>query len=260
MAHITIKDAVVRYPVYSTVRQRSLLSYAAHKASFGRVAREVGHIPVVEALRGISLDLKDGDRLALIGRNGSGKTTMLKLCAGLLLPDSGTVVVEGTRAAILNPAAGLDPDKTGAENVEQIGRLLSLTKPVRKRLLDDVADFTELADFLNLPVRTYSSGMVVRLLFAMATSVERDVLIIDELIGAGDAHFMEKAATRVHAMFQRAKVLVVATHAESIVTLLCNRALLLDSGQVVMDAAPQQVWDVYMGGPAPIGLTANVSG
>jgi ABC-type polysaccharide/polyol phosphate transport system ATPase subunit len=256
MAHVSIKDAFVRYPVYTTARQRSLFSYAAHKASFGRVAREVGNIPVVEAVRGVSLELKDGDRIALIGRNGSGKTTMLKLCAGLVLPDEGSVVVQGSHAAVLNPAAGLDVDKSGAENVEQIGRLLSLSKAVRKRLLDDVAEFTELGDFLNLPVRIYSSGMVVRLLFALATSVQRDVLIIDELIGAGDAHFVEKAAARVRQMFERARILILATHSGEIAASMCNRALWLDSGKPIMTGPADTVWAAYLAQRPPLEAVA----
>jgi len=245
MAHVSVTDVVVNYPVYTTVRQRSIFTYAAHKASFGRVAREVGHIPVVEALRGVSFELNDGDRLALIGRNGSGKTTMLKVCTGLLLPDRGRVDVEGSRAAILNPAAGLDIDKSGAENVAQIGQLLGLSKAVRKRLLDDVAEFTELGDFMNLPVRTYSSGMMVRLLFAIATSVERDVVIIDELIGAGDAHFIAKAQARVSDMFTRAKILILATHSGDIATRMCNRAIWLDSGRPIMTGTAHEVWEAY---------------
>jgi ABC-type polysaccharide/polyol phosphate transport system ATPase subunit len=245
MAHITLSDITVRYPIYSTVRQRSLLTFAANRASFGRVAREAGDIPVVEALRNISIEVKEGERLALIGRNGSGKTTLLKLCAGLILPDEGRVEIEGSRAAIINPGAGLDADKTGAENVDLIGRLLGVRRVARQHLLDDVAEFTELGDFINLPVRTYSAGMQVRLLFALATSIERDILIVDEVIGAGDAHFVEKAAKRVNAMFSRAKALVLATHSGEIAARLCTRAVWLNAGREVMSGTPEAVWDAY---------------
>lgn len=246
MARIELSDVYVSYPVYATSRQRSILGFAANKASFGRIARDAGDIPVVDALRGVSFELKEGDRLALVGRNGSGKTTLLKLCAGLILPDAGAALIQGSRASILNPGAGLDHEKTGVENVEMIGRLLGVSRAARKDLLDDVAEFTELGEFLDLPIRTYSSGMMVRLMFALATSVQRDILIVDEVIGAGDAHFVEKAAKRVRTMFERAKILLLATHAGEIASQLCNRAVWMDAGRSVMEGAPDEVWDAYL--------------
>lgn len=256
MTHIRITDAVVRYPLYSSSRQRSLLTFAAHKASFGRVAREAGDITVVQALNGVSVDLKEGDRLALFGRNGSGKTTFLKMCAGLILPDEGDTSIQGSHAAIINPGAGLDPEKTGAENVEYTGRLLGVRKQAREALRAEVADFTELGDFMNLPVRTYSAGMMVRLLFALATSIERDIIIADEVLGAGDALFVEKAAARVRSMFDRAKLLVIATHSGEIAMQLCNRAIWLDSGRVLMAGEPAEVWDAYINQRPPLGAVA----
>ncbi len=249
MAKLSFTDVVVRYPVYASSRQRSILGFAANRASFGHIARDAGHIPVVDALTGVSFDLKDGDRLALVGRNGSGKTTILKVCAGLILPDAGETRIKGSRAAILNPSAGLDPEKTGVDNVNTIGRLLGVPRERRRALLEDVAEFTELGDFLNLPVRTYSSGMTIRLAFALATSIERDIIIVDEVIGAGDAHFVEKAAKRVRAMFKRAKILVLATHAGQIASQLCNRAIWMDSGKIVMTGEPGAVWKAYLSQP-----------
>lgn len=247
MARIEFKKADISYPVYSTGRQRSILTFAANRASFGQIAREAGHIPVVDALRDITFSLKDGDRLAIVGRNGSGKSTLLKVCAGLLLPDRGVVEIEGTRASVLTLGSSLDPDRTGVDNVHRIGRLLGMCKSERKLLLEDVADFTELGDFLNLPVRTYSSGMTVRLLFALATSVERDILVVDEVIGAGDALFIDKAAKRVQAMFSRAKILVLATHSGDIAARLCNKALWLNASKQMMLGEPSEVWEAYTG-------------
>jgi len=246
MARIAFSNVVVSYPVYTTVRQRSFLGLAANRASFGRIAREVGRIPVVNALQGVSFELSDGDRLAIIGRNGSGKSTTLKVCSGLLLPDAGEVTVDGTHASILNPGAGLDNERTGAENVEMIGRLHGLSRAKRKRLLEDVADFTELGEFMDLPTRTYSAGMLLRLMFALATSVERDILIVDEVIAAGDAHFVGKAAKRVREMFKRAKILVLATHSGEIASRLCNRTIWLDGGREMMSGAPDEVWKAYV--------------
>jgi ABC-type polysaccharide/polyol phosphate transport system ATPase subunit len=246
MARIDFTDVVVKYPIYASGQQRSILRFAANRASFGRIARDAGKIAVVDALDGITISLREGDRLALVGRNGSGKTTVLKVCAGLLLPDAGQALIEGSRVSILNPGAGLDYDKTGVENIEMIGRLLGIPRERRQALFEDIAEFTELGEFLNLPIRTYSSGMMVRLMFALATSVERDILIVDEIIGAGDAHFVEKAARRVREMFERAKILVLATHAGPIVAQLCNRAMWIESGREVMSGEPAAVWEAYV--------------
>lgn len=246
MTRLELSNIAVRYPVYSTSRQRSILGFAANRASFGRIARDAGNIPVVDALDGVSISLKEGDRLALIGRNGSGKTTMLKVCAGLVLPDSGEVLIQGSRASILNPGAGLDHELTGLENIDFVGSLLGVPKARMAQLREDVAEFTELGEFLAFPIRTYSAGMMVRLSFALATSVERDIIIVDEVIGAGDTHFVEKAAKRVRALFARAKILVLATHSGGIVTQLCNQALWLERGREVMFGSPEQVWDDYV--------------
>ncbi|MBL8536990.1 MAG: ABC transporter ATP-binding protein [Hyphomonadaceae bacterium] len=245
MAHLTLTDATVTYPVYSSSRQRSILGFAANRVSFGRIARDAGSIPRVDALHGVSFDLKEGDRLALVGRNGSGKSTLLKVCAGLVWPDSGRVEVGGSRASLLSIGAGLDQDISGFDNVEAVARLLGVPKSARKLMQEDVAEFTELGDFLNLPIRTYSAGMMVRLMFALATTVDREILVIDEIIGAGDAHFVEKAAQRIQAMMNRAKILIMATHSGEIAAQMCNKAIWVDAGRAIMTGEPEEVWDAY---------------
>ncbi|MEQ1490550.1 MAG: ABC transporter ATP-binding protein, partial [Terricaulis sp.] len=159
---------------------------------------------------------------------------------------TGSLVIEGSRATMLNAGAGFDVDKTGAENVDHVGLLLGISRAGRKELFEDVADFTELGQFLNLPLRTYSAGMIVRIMFALATSVQRDILIVDEVIGAGDAYFVEKAAARVRSMFDKAKILVVATHSPAIAAQLCNRAILMESGKALLEGSPEEVWKAYV--------------
>lgn len=251
MAKIVLDNVVVQYPLYTTTRQRSLLGVVANKASFGRVARDAGAIPTVAAIRGVSFSLKDGDRLAIVGRNGSGKTTMLKLLSGLVPPDSGRLQIVGSRASIINLGAGLDPDKTGIENVMMVASFLGVKRSERDALLEDVAEFTELGEFLDLPIRTYSSGMGVRLIFALTTAIERDILIVDEVIGAGDALFVEKAANRIRRMFDRAKILVLATHSGEIAAQLCNRCLWMAQGEALAEGAPDQIWQMYLQAGAP---------
>lgn len=246
MTHIKLQNISVRYPVYSTTRQRSILGFAANRASFGRIAQDVGKIPVVTAISDVTLTLEEGDRLALIGRNGSGKTSLLKVCAQLLVPDSGGASIQGSSAAILNLFAGMDSERSGLENIELVGRLLGVPRSARAALVEDVAQFTELGQFLDLPIRTYSSGMTVRLAFALATSVARDILVVDEVIGAGDALFVDRAAERMKALFNRTKILVLATHSGDIAQKLCNRAAWIDCGKLVMEGSPAEVWDAYL--------------
>lgn len=211
----------------------------------------------VPLLNGASLQVQPGERIALVGRNGSGKSTLLKVCAGLIMPDTGSIDYEGTRAAILNPGAGLDTERTGFENIEAVGRLLGVPRSQRKALVEDVAEFTELGDFLSLPIRTYSTGMTVRLMFALATSVERDILVVDEVLGAGDAIFVEKAAKRVRALFNKAKILILATHAGTIAEQLCNKAIWMDCGREVMRGLPPAVWDAYINQRRPQSATRH---
>ncbi len=252
MAQISLSNVSVSYPVYQTSRQRSILGYAAHRASFGRIAQDAGKIHHVDALRGVSVELREGDRLAIVGRNGSGKTTILKLFAGLILPDAGSALIRGTRATILNSHAGLDTEKNGFQNIDLIGRLMGVKQKDIKALTEDVAEFTELGDFLNLPVRIYSTGMTIRLLFALATSVEREIVILDEVIGAGDAHFVGKAGDRLRALSRKAKIVILATHTGQVAMQLCNRAMWLDSGQTILEAAPQEVWERYLSDDRPV--------
>jgi ABC-type polysaccharide/polyol phosphate transport system ATPase subunit len=171
---------------------------------------------------------------------------VLKLCAGLINPTHGGVEIEGSRASLLTPGSGLDYERTGLENVDLVGRLLGVSRSGRKDLIEDVVEFTELGDFLTLPIRTYSAGMLVRLMFALATSVPRDILIVDEIIGAGDALFVEKAAQRVRSLLSKAKILILATHSGEIASQMCNRAIWMESGRPLMSGAPDDVWDAYI--------------
>jgi lipopolysaccharide transport system ATP-binding protein len=259
MALLELDDVIVDYPVFSTPRQLSILSTLANKVTAGRLAQDVGRISAVRALDGVSLRLQDGDRVAIVGRNGSGKTSMLKLMSGLILPDSGLFRSVGSRGSIISLGAGLDPDKTGLENICFVASLLGVKRRQWGSLVEDIADFTELGEFLGLPIRTYSNGMTVRLVFALATAIPRDILIVDEVIGAGDAHFVEKAAGRVRSLFAKAKILVLATHSGEIAEQMCDRAIWLSHGRIVMDGTPRNVWNSYLanGAPAPEAAAAE---
>jgi ABC-type polysaccharide/polyol phosphate transport system ATPase subunit len=260
MAHIKLSKVFVSYPVYGSSRQRSIFGSAANRVAFGRIAREAGRVAMVDALRGLSFELGDGDRLALFGRNGSGKSTLLKLCSGLLVADSGRVDLSGSRASLLHVGAGMDLEMTGAENVDMVGSLLGVSRSGRALLAEDVAEFTELGEFLNLPIRTYSTGMLVRLMFALATAVHRDILIVDEIIGAGDAMFVHKASQRLLSLFERSKILVLATHSGELAAQMCNCAVWIDGGKAVMFGEPRDVWEAFAHNQRPVGQPERLFG
>ena len=157
-------------------------------------------IVTVRAIDGINLEINDGDRIGLIGHNGSGKTTLLRVLAGIYKPNGGTITIEGRVGALLHPNAGMDPESTGIENIYLRGYMLGMSRREITAKLDDIAEFTELGDFLELPMRTYSAGMFARLAFAVSTAAHNDILLIDEGLGAGDAEFQKKVqpADREH--------------------------------------------------------------
>ena len=243
MAHITLNRISVRFPAPSQARHQSLLAAAANTASFGRIG--TGDLHTIEAIRRLSLDLREGDRISLIGRNGAGKSTLLRTLAGVIAPSEGGVAIDGTIATLFSLATGLDLDRTGRESTRFIGRLLGLPKAREADLHADVEAFTELGAFYDLPVRMYSSGMLVRLLFAATTFVSRDIILVDEVIGAGDTFFIDKARKRAQEMFGRSKILVLASHSRDLTTELTTKTLWMERGEIMMTGDPDYVWDAY---------------
>ena len=244
MAHIRLRNVDVRFPVPTQARHQSLLASAAKTVSFGRLGGG-DEIATIEALRNLSLDLNEGDRVGLIGRNGAGKSTLLRTLAGVIAPTSGTRDIVGSVSTIFNLATGLDLDRTGRESARFIARLLGLPRQEEAALHADVEAFTELGAYYDLPVRTYSSGMLVRLLFAATTFVSRDIILVDEVIGAGDTFFIDKAKARALEVFGRSKILVLASHSRTLSTELTNRTIWMERGEIVMQGDPDFVWDMY---------------
>ncbi len=244
MACLTAFNISVDFPLYHS-DSRSL-----KKTIMGRAASRFGQDkkqrPVVQALRNISFSLRSGDRLGLIGSNGSGKTTLLRALSGIYQPTVGSLSMEGRLTSLLDPGQGMNMDLTGRENIQLRGHFLGLPRAEIDRLEADVEDFSELSQFLDLPVRNYSSGMVVRLAFAMATAFPPELLLMDEWILAGDAAFMEKAKTRVEGMVRHADILVLASHSAAILAEWCNRLVWLDNGQIKSDGRPQDILAEYL--------------
>jgi lipopolysaccharide transport system ATP-binding protein len=248
MAALVETDHVcVYFPLYHN-NARSLKRTVFSTVS-GRVAADGNKRVVVQALRDVSFRLGTGDRLALIGGNGAGKTTLLRTLAGIYEPQIGRVHVRGSMTVLLDPNLGMNPDLTGRENIMLRGRYNGLPAAAIRRLEDDVAEFADLGDFIDLPVRIYSSGMVVRLGFAMATAIRPQVLLMDEWFLAGDAAFMEKARSRLEDMVRGAEILVLSTHSTQVVQSWCTRVIWLDQGRVCADGPPDEVMEAYLGHP-----------
>jgi lipopolysaccharide transport system ATP-binding protein len=225
---ITCTDLTLRFPVYG-VDAKSLKKALARVAVGGTLGRHAG-VTDVTALSGVNLSLKAGDRLGLIGHNGSGKTTLLRALSGAYEPDEGTIDVRGRIAALLDLGLGIDPSATGYENIRLRGRIAGLSSREIGARMDEIAAFTGLGPFLAMPVKTYSAGMQGRLAFAAATSVEADVLLMDEWIAVGDAEFQQLAHKRLLKLVERAGILVLASHDLDLLRLYCNKVMRLEGG------------------------------
>ncbi len=235
MSSIILDQVIVDFPIYGS--QRSFRKALFQRASGGVIRREGRHNErvVVRALDGISLELRRGDRLGMIGHNGAGKTTLLRVLAGVYEPTSGRVEIEGKISPLFNMSPGLDLDDTGYENIVTCGLYLGMSHEEISVKTADIERFAELGDYLSLPVRTYSAGMMLRLGFAMATAIDPEILLLDEGLGAGDARFADRAASRVKALVERANILVLASHSDALIASMCNRAIVLSGGCIVAE-------------------------
>lgn len=231
MAHIRAEGIVVDFPIYNA-SHRSLKTAVLRATTGGRIGRDSTNRVVVRAIDHLSFEICDGDRVGLVGQNGSGKTTLLRVLSGIYEPQGGTLEVRGRAATLLDLNLGIDPEATGYDNIMFRGIMAGLHPKVIKARMEEIADFTELGDYLEMPVRTYSSGMQVRLAFAVATSVEADVLLMDEWLSVGDAEFSKKAAQRLERLVNRTPILVLATHNQKLVEETCNRVFMLEHGRI----------------------------
>ena len=245
MAFVELDSVSLSYPVLHAV-DLTLRTQLRALSAGGVIAQSQRRNSLeVRALVDINLQIAEGDRLGVVGHNGAGKTTLLKVLAGIYRPQRGTIRRQGHAVALINPSNGLKQDFTGYENIENIGMLSGLTQKQISERIADIAEFTELGDFLSLPVATYSAGMQTRLAFAVATSLDPEILVADEAISAGDAHFMEGAQKRMAKMMEKSSILVLATHSIETLRQLCNRAILLEHGRLVAVGSVDEVAEMY---------------
>jgi lipopolysaccharide transport system ATP-binding protein len=228
----------VEFPIFGT-HATSLKTTLASAATGGRIGVNTG-VTVVQALRDIHLDLKEGDRLGLVGHNGAGKTTLLQTLAGVYPPIRGTYRRRGAIASLINPLLGIEGDATGYENILIRGLVLGFDRGAIRRAMPDIAEFSGLGDYLSMPVRTYSTGMMMRLAFSIVTSVPTDILLMDEWLSVGDEQFRKQAEERLRSIVSKAGILVLASHSRSLIEQECGIVLELSHGAAVRPPVPVQ--------------------
>lgn len=201
-------------------------------ATGGRISSEAGKGVSIRALDAIDFEVREGERLGLTGHNGSGKSTLLRVLAGVYEPTTGTIVVRGRIASLLDISIGMDFEASGLENIYLRGLLMGLPRQVIRSKIDEITVFSELGDYIEMPVRTYSSGMVMRLAFSIATSIEADILLMDEWLSVGDADFVKKAEDKLKSLISRTPILVMASHSPEILKEVCTKVMRLEGGRV----------------------------
>jgi ABC-2 type transport system ATP-binding protein/lipopolysaccharide transport system ATP-binding protein len=243
-SELSLDNVSVSFPIYHG-GSRSLKKSLLFRGSGGQLASDASHRITVEALRNVSMEFRTGDRVALVGNNGAGKTTLLRVMAGIYEPVTGVVKSRGRISPMFDISLGIDGDISGYDNIRLRGLILGLPAREIEERMADIAEFTELGDYLDIPVRTYSSGMMTRLTFAVATCFSPEILLMDEWILAGDAGFLAKAQHRVEAFVEQAGILVLASHSTEICRRWCNKAVWLERGEVKMAADISAVLDSY---------------
>ena len=246
MTSIRLKNVDVRIPIYDASSLRLIRLPSFRRAGVGtQTVSHAGSVILIHALNDLSLDLTDGDRVCLIGHNGAGKTTLLRLIAGIYPPTTGSVEVNGSVYALLGTNLTMNPDATGYENIHLAANLHHWPKEKLNDYVKDIEEFTELGEYLSLPTRVYSSGMQARLGFAIATTQSPDILLIDEGIGAGDAHFRDKAQQRVQQFVSNARIIVLASHSPELCRAICSKAILLSKGREVFFGEIEEAFRRY---------------
>jgi ABC-2 type transport system ATP-binding protein len=244
MVSIDVQNAFVDFPIFDA-KTRSM-----KKRVLGKVGGKIGtdtKVPIIEALHDVTLNLREGDRVGLVGHNGAGKSTLLRLLAGIYEPTRGSSRIQGKIAPVFDLGIGMDPEISGEENIIIRGLFLGMSAKEMEKRVDDIAEFTELGDYLQMPLRTYSTGMRVRLALGVVTSIDPEILILDEGIGAVDAAFLNKARDRLKDLVKRSGILVFASHADEFLFELCDSALWMDEGHIKQRGSLREVLTGYKG-------------
>jgi lipopolysaccharide transport system ATP-binding protein len=233
MTRISLNNVCVDFPVYNSTSVRSLKSHLIQAVTGGRVGSNDRGYVVVRALENISLDMKEGDRIGLIGHNGAGKSTLLRVICGVYEPTGGCIKVKGKITSLIDIGLGMDSEATGIENIYLRGALMGFRRRWLSTKINEIAEYSGLGNYLTMPLRTYSTGMQMRLAFSIATLEQPEILIMDEWLTVGDAEFQEKAQQRLKEIVQKSSILVIASHSLELVGQICNRVVRLERGALV---------------------------
>lgn len=239
---VKMKDVNLYYP--STLY--NALTLKQEVFSRLKLEKRKENLEDVHALRDFNLEIKEGERVGVIGHNGAGKSTLLRALAGVYPIKSGTIETSGEIRSMFDLTLGFDMDSTGRDNIMNRGLMLGGTPWEVREKEQEIIDFSELGEFIDYPIKAYSSGMLVRLAFAISTSVRGEILLVDEVLSAGDANFQKKARQRMANVMDSAKILVLVLHDMNSIREICNRVILLNKGQVVADGAPEKIIEMYM--------------
>ena len=245
MAHVIFDKVCVDFPIYNA-RNRSLKNTVMQAATGGRVDFGANET-IIRSLHNVSFSLKPGDRVGLVGHNGAGKSTLLRTIGRVYEPTSGSADIKGEVGSLVDISLGINKEATGRENIFIRGSLLGLSKKQIEDHFDEIVEFSELGDFIDMPVRTYSSGMHLRLAFSVATIIRPEILLMDEWLSVGDASFNAKAKKRMTDLVESSEILVIASHSRRLIEEICNRVLWFEHGQMKTDGDPQVVCKEYWG-------------
>jgi ABC-type polysaccharide/polyol phosphate transport system ATPase subunit len=243
-AFINLSNIELELPIYDVVAQ-SLKKRVMNIARKSRIVEDASGIVLVKAIDNLSLYLESGDRLGLIGHNGAGKSTLLRIIAGIYPPTGGKIEIRGRCIPLLDISIGMDELSTGLQNIRLRSLLLGMNDNEISKKVDEISEFTELGDYLDLPLRTYSSGMKLRLAFAISTAVEADILLLDEVLGVGDSSFQEKANLRLKQLQDRCEIVILAIHSNETIRKTCNKVLWMENGRAKMFGDTDTVVDAY---------------
>ena len=246
MAHIEFKEVNIAFPIFN-VDSRSLKNKVLGLSTGGQLGFNAKGVTEIQALDHISFAFENGARIGLIGHNGSGKSTLLRALSGVYAPQSGSISIKGDVVSLIGISLGINAEFTGRENILIRGSLLGLTRQRIKDATDEIIAFTELGEFVDMPLRTYSSGMHLRLAFAISTTIAPEILLMDEWLSVGDENFKHKAEERMQLLADKSSILVIASHSKEHILKVCNRVIWLEHGHVKMDGDPKTVCSAYFG-------------
>jgi ABC-type polysaccharide/polyol phosphate transport system ATPase subunit len=232
MAHVELTGVSLDFPIYNA-KSMSLRHNLLRLGTGGKISSEAGKKVHIKALDDINLSINEGDSLGLLGHNGSGKSTLLRTIAGIYKPTQGTINSEGKISTVFELGSGVDHELTGRENILRMSMLQGASYKEAFVILDEIIEFSGLGDFIDLPVRTYSSGMTMRLMFGVATSVKPEIFLVDEMISTGDENFQKKANLKMQEISNTSKVFVLASHDVEMIKSMCNKIIRLEHGRIV---------------------------